>query len=56
MVANDYCLKCKQKTTNKKSINFITKNNRCLRKSNCVFCHSKKATFISLHYVKRQRR
>ena len=44
---NTYCLKCKKKTKDINSKGFITKNERCLVRSICDVCKSKKSKFLS---------
>ena len=42
-----YCLKCKRKTKNINSKEFVTKNKKYLVKSLCDICKSKKSKFVS---------
>ena len=42
-----YCLKCKRKTKNINSKEFVTKNKKYLVKSFCNVCKSKKSKFVS---------
>ena len=42
-----YCLKCRKDTKDLNVKAFMTKNNRCMLKSNCNICNGKKAKFIS---------
>ena len=42
-----YCLKCKRKTKNINSKEFVTKNEKYLVKSLCDICKSKKTKFVS---------
>ena len=42
-----YCLKCKKDTKDLNVKAFMTKNNRCMLKSTCNICKSKKSKLIS---------
>ena len=46
-----YCLKCKRKTKNINSKEFVTKNKKYLVKSTCNVCKSKKSKFVSKQHA-----
>lgn len=48
-----YCVKCKTKT-NSKNINFmLSKNNKPMKKGNCIKCGSVKTQFVSYEDAKK---
>ena len=44
---NTYCLKCRKLTEDLNSKGFVTKNKKCIVKSTCTICKSKKSKFVS---------
>ena len=51
MIDTSYYLKCKKQTKNLNSKGFVTKNKKCLVKSACNICKSKKSKFISKQHA-----